>query len=210
MKLYLQTSIVCVVVSQFFFCHNKRKGDQQSQFAIDTSIRSKVLQNISFRDKFDAFTTKLNAEYYNNDTLDLVYKDSLLEDFWGRYWWHNDTLTLTANMGDLWASGFIVDIYNGNAGDVRHNVCAHENKVLKGKIADSPSICIAAPCSYSELVISGMPDSTSGEAIFGYVKFRSKDYYLVDDRGRIKDRTNMSFYFRATNYNLYLKRHKWH
>lgn len=208
MKFYLHLSIVCVVISQFLFCHNKSKTDQQSQFAIDSSIRSQVLRNISFRAKSDAFSTKLNAEYYNNDTLSWKDMDSLLEDFWGRYWWHHDTLSLTANIGELSTSGFIVDIYKGEADEVRHNVFAHENNVYKIRVTDSPTICVEAPCSYSELVISGLPGSTSDESIFGFVKFRSKDYYLVENHNLIKNRTNMSFYFRAINFDLYAKRHK--
>jgi hypothetical protein len=206
----LRVGIICFLFCPMAFCHGKIASDQATRFLVDTSIKSKALQNVSFRSKSQWFDAHLNAEFYSDDTLKERLNDTVKMHFIGRYWWHRDTLSLTADIGDFFTSGFLADICRGKSMGVLHNVCAHENKDYRFRLTDSPTVCVEVPCAQSELIISGLPDSTSDEPIYGFVSFKSLNYYYRGDSGLIKRSANMSFYFRAINFDLYLKSHPQH
>lgn len=207
MDIRIFLSVCLILVSQIAVSQVSTVADRSHNFKIDSTIKTQVLQNISFRSSSESFTAKINAEFYENDSLVDVLNDTIRDDFFGRYWWRHDTMQLTANIGELGTSGFIADINRATAVVVKHNICSHENRNYKIGLTDTLNVCVEAPCTYTELVISSIPDSMSNEAIYGFVSFKSKDYYYQDNHGLKKLRANMSFYFRAVNFALYLKRH---
>ena len=195
--------LTCLTSSTF-----AQESSDTTIFKIDPDLKEVVKQKIwtdEGRPSKYTFASKLNAEFYQNDQLTEYYKDSTDNSFWARYWWHNDTLTLTANVGQLSSIGFIADIYNGQA-TVYINQCAHENKRYKIGLNDTLKVCIKVPCIYADLQISSIPDSTKDEEISGFISFKGRDYYYQDQNGLTKLRANMTFYFKSSNYEFYLRK----
>lgn len=189
-------------------CNSEKQTFETHIFRIDTAIKSTAQQNIRNDEHANpkySFLSKLNAELYTDDILEKIEFDTLNALMWGRYYWDNDTLTITGNSSDLSSTGFIAEIYNDTA-YFYHNQCAHSRKMYKNKLSDTLVQCAKVPCSYSQLIISNIPDSTNDEQIFGYVNFRSEDFYSQNGNDIKKLRANMAFYFRAYNYNIYNKR----
>lgn len=189
-------------------CNSENQTFETHIFRIDTAIKSTAQQNIWNAEHGNPkylFLSKLSAEFYTDDILEKIEFDTFNAQMWGRYSWHNDTLTITGNFGDLTSTGFIANVYHDTA-YFYHSQCAHTKKRYKNNLSDTLVQCAKVPCSYSQLIISNIPDRTKDEEIFGYVNFRSKDFYSQNGNDIKKLRANMAFYFRAYNYDIYIKR----
>lgn len=180
--------------------------DTSHVFKVDPSIKAVVLEHISFKENSQGFDARLTEEYFENDSLVYAVNDTGTRFFWGRYWWWDGVMRIMAAVGELRTSGFIADVTGPNAGEVKHNVCAHDHGEYCLQPADTPTICVEAPCSSYELVISRIPDSASDEPVYGYVQFKSTDYFHQEREGFSRRRANMRFYFRAINFDHYLRR----
>ena len=201
----------CVIV--IVSCDSVKKTSEEHIFRIDSTIKivaQKEIWNSEYKKPKYGFATKLTAEFFENDTLTDLYQDSIDNTFSASYSWHNDTLKLTGNIGDLTQTGFAADIYKDSTAVIYHNQCSHSHKQYKLKLSDTLVQCIKVPCTYSELYLSNFPDKTKDEEIYGYITFKSENFYYQNGQENSKLRANMKFYFRAFNYdmfyNLYLKK----
>jgi hypothetical protein len=194
--------IVFIVLFIFASCKSKEKISGTHIFKIDSTIKPLAEQKI-WKDRFE-------IEHYKDDSLVITDIDTSYTDIYANYFWKHDTLNLAGYIGDMTATGFYAYIYKDTTVDFFHNQCAHIHKFYKVKLSDTLATCVHVPCTYSELIISKLPDSTKDEDIYGYVNFKSIDYYYQNQHEPSKRKTNMKFYFKASNLNYYLIKHHLH
>lgn len=154
MKSPLSTRVLFYLAICNAACISEKSEKNTSILVVDSSIKHIALQKIWNRDSSYSncvFSSRLNAQFFQNDQLDQEFKDSIDETFWGRYWWQNDTLTLTGNTGVLSSSGFIVHIYKNSTADIYVNQCAHETPRYKVNETDTLSVCIKVPANLQSL-----------------------------------------------------------
>jgi hypothetical protein len=178
---------------------------------INPNIKSEVEKYIHPSKEFDEVEKEIQlyensflGEYYKNDKLELSSNDSSKKMiFKSCYYWINDTLNIDGAFGLFGGSGFGIKITKDKE-IVYHLLSSDESPSYAYKENDSLLFRLEVPCTDYKIILSELPNSSKKQIIYGYVEFKSKDYYAsagsVEDKEilpRIKLRSNMKIYFKS-------------
>ena len=102
-------------------------------------------------------------------------------------------------------TGFSIKIIKGKA-TLYHMLASDEFPSYAYSEKDSLIFRLEIPCTDTKIVLSEIPDKTKKQVIYGYVEFKSGDYYAssgsVDGQEilpRKKQRANMRIYFKSAH-----------
>src|SRR5688572_8974390 len=163
---------------------------------------SKDFEKINQR--FQIYENMVTMEFYENDSLILSTKDNpkniIFKSF---YFWRGDTLIIDGGIGLFGGGGFSIQIVNDKA-TVYHMLSSDDFPTYaygeKTELIDR----LEVPCNDVKLILSEIPTKGKKTAIYGYVEFKSDNYFTsqgaVDGKEfqpRKKSRSNMKMYFRS-------------
>ena len=124
------------------------------------------------------------------------------------YYWVGDTLEIDGAFGMFTSFGFSIKVAKGKA-TVFHLLSADENPYYAYHEKDSLLFRLEVPCTDTKIILSALPVPAKEQTIFGYVEFKSDDYYQssgsVDGQEilpRNKERANMKIYFKSIKWTL--------
>ena len=190
--------------------------DTVKGLTIDQSIKSEVEKHIENSKEFDAIKDKMQVygnsilvESYQNDSLTFSSNDiknkQLFKSF---YLWKGDTLTIDGAFGLFGGIGFGIDIYKKNA-TLYHMLSSDDFPSYAYKENDSLIFRLEVPCTDTKIILSEIPDSTKKQIIYGYVEFKSGNYFASSGSAdgheilpRQKLRNNMKIYFKSGKLDL--------
>jgi hypothetical protein len=156
------------------------------------------------------YNNRIFANAYENDKLVLSTKDSANMDgyFSSFYYWEKDTLVIEGTFGLRLKYGFSVKIYNGKA-NFHYLLLAPVNDPQYASSEKGPlDFRLEVPCSDVSIILTELPDPELKYTVYGYVKFKSGNYYesrqdnFGKETDRVKKRTDMKIYFRS-DYNSF-------
>ena len=205
------------IIAIFFFCltlsacGQAKNSSTVNGLTIDPNIKNEVEKHIETSKEFDAFKDKMPvygnsilAESYQDDSLIFSSNDiknkQLFKSF---YFWKGDTLTIDGAFGLFGGIGFGIDIYKNNA-TLYHMLSSDDYPSYAYKENDSLIFRLEVPCTDTKIILSEVPDSTKKQIIYGYVEFKSGNYYASSGSvngheilPRQKLRNNMKIYFKS-------------
>lgn len=153
---------------------------------------------------FQIFENSLEFEFYENDSLILSTQNKLRPMlFKSFYVWEDDTLIIDGGIGLFGSGGFSIKIVDGKA-TIYHMLSSDDFPVYaygeKTELKDR----LEVPCREGKAIISEMPVKGISKIIYGYVEFKSEDYYAsqgtLDGKEfapRKKSSSNMKMYFKS-------------
>lgn len=178
---------------------------------IDPNIKSEVEKHIIEQPEFEKYSNfmqlygnGLHVESFENDSLVFVTTDfSKKLPFKSFYLWNKDTLSINGAYGLFGGTGFYIKIADNKA-QVFHMLSSDDFPTYAYKKNDSLMMRLEVPCYDTKIILSEMPDATKNQIIYGYVAFKSKNFYsatgvILEDEEpeRKKTRNNMKIYFRS-------------
>jgi hypothetical protein len=206
------TNLILITFS-FWSCGQPRL-DAINGFMIDPAIKGEAEKNFKSAGKYDEinnsnvgfqiFENDLEFEFYENDSLILSTEGKprgiLFKSF---YLWEGDTLTIDGAIGLFGGGGFSIKIVDSKA-TVYHMLSSDDFPTYaygeKSELIDR----LEVPCNDTKAIVSEIPIKGAGKIIYGYVEFKSEDYYssqgTVDGKEldpRKKSRANMKMYFKS-------------
>ena len=197
-------------------CGQNKNLDTVKGLTIDQSIKSEVEKHIENSKEFDAIKDKMQVygnsilvESYQNDSLTFSSNDiknkQLFKSF---YLWKGDTLTIDGAFGLFGGIVFGIDIYKKNA-TLYHMLSSDDFPSYAYKENDSLIFRLEVPCTDTKIILSEIPDSTKKQIIYGYVEFKSGNYFASSGSAdgheilpRQKLRNNMKIYFKSGKLDL--------
>lgn len=197
-------------------CGQSTKSNSIDGLIIDPNIKTEVEKNITaseldaVKDKILIYNNLMLVDLYEDDKLivSLKEKDGKGTVFKSFYYWQGDTLGIDGAYGLFGGSGFSINIVNGKA-TVYHMLSSDDFPSYAYKEKDSLIFRLEVPCTETKITLSEIPDSTKKQIIYGYVKFKSGDYYassgFADGQEilpRKKQRANMRIYFKSAKLDL--------
>jgi hypothetical protein len=183
---------------------------------IDPSIKSEAEKHIENSKEFDAIKDKMQVygnsilvESYQNDSLIFSSTDKKNKQlFKSFYLWKGDTLTIDGAFGLFGGIGFGINIYNNNA-TLYHMLSSDDYSSYAYKENDPLIFRLEVPCTDTKIILSQIPDSTRNQIIYGYVEFKSSNYFASSGSAdgheilpRQKLRNNMKVYFKSGKLDL--------
>jgi hypothetical protein len=193
--------IVLLTIALSSFGQTTQKG-----FIIDPKIEGEAKKYITnsefgnlpatFKDLI--YNNRIFAEAFENDSLVLSTMDSsdtkmVFKSF---YYWLHDTLGIDGAFGLFMGDGFTIKIVKGHV-TLYHMLASDEIPSVAYNEKDSLIFRIEVPCTDTKIILSEIPDSTRKQTVFGYVEFKSGNYYTSTGGTRTKNRANMKIYFRS-------------
>lgn len=146
-------------------------------------------------------------EFFEDDSLVLSSEGQFIEQqFKSFYLWKNDTLLIDGSIGWFGGGGFAIEVVNNKA-TVYHMLSADDFPVYAYGENTDLLYRLQVPCTDVKAVISELPEKGKNRLIYGYVEFKSGDYYLEaninEDKAprRKKSRSNMKMYFKSAEFN---------
>ena len=197
-------------------CDQAKDIEIKKGIIIDPAIKKDVEKNITLSPEFDAAKDMMQIyintgeiESYENDNL--VYKSGFREFkslFKCFYLWKNDTLLINGAFGLFGGIGFAINIV-GDSSKLYHMLSSDDFPTYAYHENDSLIFRLEVPCTDTKIVLSEIPDSTKNTVVYGYVEFKSRDYYSsagIADGNEIlprkKMRNNMKLYFKSGKLDL--------
>ncbi|MGV3540664.1 MAG: hypothetical protein ACO1OQ_12700 [Rufibacter sp.] len=192
------------------------KGNSTRGFTINPTIKAEVEKNISpsqfgaGKDKFLIYNNRMVLEFYEDDklTISLKEQDDKSTVFKSFYYWKGDTLGIDGAYGLFGGAGFSIKITSGQA-TLYHMLASDEYPSYAYKEKDSLVFRLEVPCTDTEIVLSEIPVPSKKQVIYGYVEFKSGDYYATSGSAdgqeimpRKKQRANMRIYFKSAKLDL--------
>ncbi len=175
---------------------------KEDSFIIDSSIsltaKTKIRET-EFGSKKYSFMAPFESRYFTNDTL--VFSGSREEQIYARYYFENDTLHIAGGPTGMSGGGFHA-VITGKEKHFYHFNCGHTKRRLKKSITDSTEVCVDVECNSYNFIISDIPDSTKDNFIYGFVEFKSNEYFYEEKHMVSRLRQEMRFYFRAYNFHF--------
>jgi hypothetical protein len=206
-----------IAISFFYLtltaCGQTKSSDSIQGLTIDPGIKSTVEKRIKYSPEFDAFKDKMQVYFtsgdiqaYENDSLIFSSKfgepKALFKSF---YFWKGDTLTIDGAFGLFGGTGFGITIVNSNA-TLYHMLSSDDFPEYAYKETDSLIFRLEVPCTDTKIILSEIPDSTKKQIIYGYIEFKSGNYFASSGSAdgqeilpRQKLRNNMKLYFKSGN-----------
>jgi hypothetical protein len=192
-------------------CAQSTKENSISGLVIDPNIKSEVEKNIS-PSEFGAgqeivliYENRMLLEFYENDKLNFSFteQDNRSTVFKSFYYWKGDTLGIDGAFGLFGGTGFTVKIVKGKA-SLYHMLASDDFPSYAYNEKDSLTWRLEIPCTDTKIVLSEIPDSTKKQIVYGFVEFKSGDYYassgFADGQEilpRKKQKANMRIYFKS-------------
>jgi hypothetical protein len=190
--------------------------DSSSGFTFDPKIKTQVEKYISKNELSDTkgksknliYNNRVFIDYYENDKLTISSKDSADMNlrFKSFYYWQHDTLVIDGAFGLFTGFGFSIKIHKDKA-MLLHMLSSDEIPGYAYNKNDSLTYRLEVPCTGTKIILSEIPDSTKKQMIYGFVEFKSENYYSsegsINDKEilpRKKARSNMKIYFRSISW----------
>lgn len=210
------TKFLIVVIALFIVICSCEQRVTSHGFLIDSSIKEEVEKKIS-ASQFGipnagilVYNNLMLADFYENDELVVSTKeeDNKSTVFKSFYFWQGDTLGIDGAFGLFGGIGFSIKIINGSA-TLYHMLSSDDLPSYAYNEKDSLIFRLEVPCTDSKIVLSEIPDSTKNQIIYGYVEFKSGDYYSSNGSvnreeilPRKKQRADMKIYFKSGKLSL--------
>jgi hypothetical protein len=216
------TILKLIRISTFFLCILLPACDQTKNsniikgLTIDPNIKREAEKRIEYSKEFDEYKNMMQVyinsifvESYENDSLILSSTDfTNRQVFKSFYFWNGDTLSLDGAVGIFGGIGFGIDIYKGDA-TLYHMLSSDDYPTYAYNEKDSLVFRLQVPCTDTKIVLSEIPDSSKSQVIYGYVEFKSANYFVENGEQdgheilpRQKLRNNMKIYFKSSKLNL--------
>ena len=203
--------MIFMLCSTLHACGQLNKDRSSTTLIIDPSIKEEVEKHISpsefagRQDKLLIYNNQMLVDFYEDNELSISIqdKDDKSTVFKSFYYWYQDTLRIDGAYGLFGGIGFSMKIMDGNA-SLYHMIAADEFPSHSYTESDSLMFRLEVPCSDSKIILSELPDSTQEKIVYGYVEFKSDDYFA--SRGsendqeilpRKKQRVDMRIYFKS-------------
>lgn len=201
-----------MLCSTLFSCGQSTKDNSINVFIIDPNIKTEVEKNISpsefgaGQDKFLIYNDRMLLDFYENDKLNITLKeqDDKSTVFKSFYYLHGDTLGIDGAFGLFGGTGFTVKVIKGKA-TLYHMLASDDFPSYAYNEKDSLTWRLEIPCTDTKIVLSEIPDSTKKQIVYGYVEFKSGNYYASSGSAdgqeilpRKKQRANMKIYFKSS------------
>lgn len=151
------------------------------------------------------YNSPMMVDLYEEDSLKASVKeeDKKSTVFKSFYYWRGDTLSIDGAFGLFGGTGFSVKLVNGQA-KVYHMLASDNFPTYAFTKNDSLCSRIEVPCTDTKLILSAVPDRIQKQIIYGYVEFKSENYYVIGGFAdgkellpRKKQRANMRIYFKS-------------
>jgi len=199
---------LCIILSK---CGSYKNYNIIKGLTIDPNIKTEVEKHIEDSKKFDAFKSEMeiymnsiSVESFKDDSLTFRSTDTLKKQvFKSFYLWKDDTLTIEGAFGVFGGIGFGIDIFKNNA-TLYHMLSSDEYPSYAYNEKDSLISRLQVPCTDTKIILSEIPDSTKSQVIYGYVEFKSVNYFAGNGQQdghetlpRQKLRNNMKIYFKS-------------
>ena len=192
-------------------CGQTKNSETIKGLTIDPSIKNEVEKNIESSKELDMFQDKMQV-YLNSGFIESFQNDSLIFSsnsqrgkipFKSFYLWKGDTLAIDGVFGLFGGIGFGIDIYKNNA-TLYHLLSSDDSPSYAYKENDSLIFRLKVPCTDTKIILSEIPDSTKKQIIYGYIEFKSGNYFASSGSSndqeilpRQKLRNNMKLYFKS-------------
>jgi hypothetical protein len=208
--------IIITFCSTLYSCGQSTKENSTGGLTIDPNIKTEVEKNISTsefgagQDKILIYNNLMLVDFYEDDKLNISLKeqDNKSTVFKSFYYWQGDTLGLDGAFGLFGGTGFSIKIIKGKA-TLYHMLASDDFPSYAYKEKDSLIFRLEVPCTDTKIVLSEIPDSTKNQVVYGYVEFKSGDYYASSGSAdgqeilpRKKQRANMRIYFKSAKLDL--------
>ena len=178
---------------------------------IDPKIKTEVEKHIVEKEDYAVFGDLMQV--YGNSAIMKGYEnDSLIfqnEDFSKKlpfksfYLWNKDTLGINGAYGLFGGSGFYIKIANKKA-TLFHMLSSDDFPTYAYKENDSLIDRLEVPCTETKIILSEMPNQTDKQIIYGYVEFKSDEYFASEGSinneeilPRKRTRYDMKIYFKS-------------
>jgi hypothetical protein len=203
--------IIIAFFSTLCSCGQSTKDNSTNGLIIDPNIKTEVEKNISpsefgaGQDKFLIYNNRMLLDFYEDDKLNISLKeqDNKSTVFKSFYYWQGDTLGIDGAFGLFGGTGFTVKIIKGKA-TLYHMLASDDFPSYAYNEKDSLTWRLEIPCTDTKIVLSEIPDSTKKQIVYGFVEFKSGDYYASSGSAdgqeilpRKKQRANMRIYFKT-------------
>ncbi len=208
--------IIITFCSTLCSCGQSTKDISKGKFIFDPNIKTDVEKNISTsefgagQDKVLIYNNLMLVDFYEDDKLNISLKeqDNKSTVFKSFYYWQGDTLGIDGAFGLFGGTGFTVKIIKGKA-TLYHMLASDDFPSYAYNEKDSLTWRLEIPCTDTKIVLSEIPDSTKKQTVYGYVEFKSGDYYASSGSAdgqeilpRKKQRANMRIYFKSAKLDL--------
>lgn len=156
------------------------------------------------------YNNRMLLDIYEDDKLRNTYKqqDNKSSVFKSFYYWKGDTLGIDGAFGLFGGTGFSIQLVNNRA-TLYHMVASDEYPSYAYKQKDSLIPRLQVPCVDTRIALSEIPDSTKSQVVYGYVEFKSVDYFVSSGHAdgqeilpRRKRRVNMRIYFKCARIDM--------
>lgn len=206
-----QLIIIIFFCSTLYSCGQSTKENLTDGLTIDPNVKTEVEKNISpsefsaGQDKILIYNNRMLIDFYEDGKLNISFKeqDNKSSIFKSFYYWQGDTLGIDGAFGLFGGTGFTVKIIKGKA-TLYHMLASDDFPSYAHNEKDSLTWRLEIPCTDTKIVLSEIPDSTKKQIVFGYVEFKSGDYYASSGSAdgqeilpRKKQRANMRIYFKS-------------
>ncbi|MDR3227257.1 MAG: hypothetical protein LBT56_06260 [Prevotellaceae bacterium] len=215
MKKIILYLILFIFVLPLFSCGQTNNDSSINGLIIDASIKNEVEKNISslnfgeVQDKLLIYNNRMFVDYYEDNELMTSTTDKEIKQvFKSFYYWQGDTLGIDGAFGFFGGVGFSIKITENKA-TLYHLLASDEFPTYAYNENDNLLFRIEVPCTDTKIILSKIPDSTKNQVIYGYVEFKSEEYYSssgsVEEHEispRKKQRVDMKIYFKSTKLNI--------
>ena len=213
MKLMIKRNLffVLFICTMLLACGQNNTKSDILGVALDDNIKNEVEKNISssqfgsMGSPIPIYNNKIFVDTYVNDRLSSSIngdKETVFKSFY--YWNKNgDTLSIDGAYGLFGGTGFTIKIVNGKA-TLYHLLAGDEDPIFAYNEKDSLVYRLEVPCTDTKIILSEIPDSTKSQTVYGYVEFKSNNYYEspgyydadeLSQRKKLRD--NMKIYFKS-------------
>lgn len=208
--------IIITFCSTLCSCGQSTKDNLTGVLTIDPSIKTEVEKIISPSefgaglDKILIYNNLMLVDFYEDDILNvsLQEQDKKSTIFKSFYYWQGDTLAIDGAFGLFGGTGFSLKIVKDKA-TLYHLLASDEFPTYAYREKDSLIFRLEVPCTNTKIILSEIPDSSKNQIIYGYVEFKSGDYYASSGSAdgqemmpRKKQRANMKVYFKSAKLDL--------
>jgi hypothetical protein len=198
-------------------CGKKKSDNVIIGLTIDKNIKTEVEKHISKSKEFDTLNNNNKMQVYDNSVFAESYENDSLyynsynynpynkihidkQVFESFYHLEGDTLKIEGAFGIYGGRGFVININKNNA-TLYHLLSSGSRPTYAYKEKDSLIFRLEVPCTETRIVLSEIPDSAKKQIIYGYVEFKSRNYYATISEvnlRRNKQRDNMKIYFKSS------------
>lgn len=144
-------------------------------------------------------------DLYEDDKLKISLKeqDNRSTVFKSFYFWQGDTLGIDGAYGLFGGTGFSIKIVNDKA-MLYHMLASDDFPSYAYNAKDSLIFRLEVPCIDTKIILSEVPNKTKKQVIYGYVEFKSADYFSNSGSTggqeilpRKRQRADMRIYFKS-------------